>query len=341
MIQRLAVLGVAGVLLWCQAGCAPAPGTPLARRGDEIIVCGRLFHTGAPVVTWLDPGGYDAYRTDLKFPPAASSGRPSDSRPASGPAPRITYGQWRFPLPDDLADQIKARSWKLEELQQVVDQFVIHYDACGTSRECFRVLHDLRELSVQFMLDLDGTIYQTLDLKERAWHANEANSRCVGVEIAHIGAYPDMKVLDRWYQPDARSLLRIVLPESFGDGGIRTPGFVGRPARPGVFRGRIQGRELLQYDYTREQYESLIKLTAALCRVFPKLRCDVPRHADGTLIDRVLSREESAAYRGLLGHWHVYPLKVDPGPAFDWERVINGARRYLGQTPEPVRLAGS
>jgi len=37
--------------------------------------------------------------------------------------------------------------------------------------QCFKVLHDHRDLSVHFMLDLDGTIYQTLDLKERAWHA--------------------------------------------------------------------------------------------------------------------------------------------------------------------------
>ena len=40
------------------------------------------------------------------------------------------------------------------------------------------------------MLDLDGTIYQTLDLKERAWHATTSNSRSVGIEIANIGAYP-------------------------------------------------------------------------------------------------------------------------------------------------------
>ena len=46
-----------------------APGTPLPRAGDEIMVCGRLFHTGAPVVLWTDPGGYDAYRTDRRFAP--------------------------------------------------------------------------------------------------------------------------------------------------------------------------------------------------------------------------------------------------------------------------------
>ena len=43
------------------------PGTPLKRSGDEIVVCGQLFHTGAPVVLWMDPGGYDAYRTERRF----------------------------------------------------------------------------------------------------------------------------------------------------------------------------------------------------------------------------------------------------------------------------------
>ena len=40
-------------------------------------------------------------------------------------------------------------------------------DVEGYSKGTFRVLHDMRGLSVHFMLDLDGTIYQTLDLKVR------------------------------------------------------------------------------------------------------------------------------------------------------------------------------
>src|ERR1043165_2164691 len=100
-------------------------------------------------------------------------------------------------------------------------QFVIHYDAAGTSRQCFKVLHDLRDLSVHFMLDLDGTIYQTLDAKERAWHATSSNSRSVGIEIASPGAYPvnSTRALDGWYsREDGR--VRINIPRQLGDGGI-------------------------------------------------------------------------------------------------------------------------
>ena len=31
-----------------------------------------------------------------------------------------------------------------------------------------------------------------------------------------------------------------------------------------------------------------------------------------------------------MAHWHVIKSKIDPGPAFDWDRVITGARRQLG-----------
>ena len=41
---------------------------------------------------------------------------------------------------------------------------------------------------MHFLLDLDGTIYQTLDLKERALHVGASNTRSVGVEIANLGA---------------------------------------------------------------------------------------------------------------------------------------------------------
>ena len=40
------------------------------------------------------------------------------------------------------------------------------------------------------VLDVDGTIYQTLDVRETCWHATKANPRSIGVEIAQIGAWP-------------------------------------------------------------------------------------------------------------------------------------------------------
>ena len=99
-----------------------------------------------------------------------------------------------------------------------------------------------------------------------------------------------------------------------------------RPACNEPVCGTVQGRELCQYDFTEEQYRSLIKLTTALCRVFPKITCDYPRDENDQLRTTALSREEFDAYQGLLGHWHITPRKVDPGPAFDWDRLIREAK---------------
>jgi N-acetyl-anhydromuramyl-L-alanine amidase AmpD len=213
----------------------------------------------------------------------------------------------------------------------VVDQFVIHYDVCGISRKCFQVLQDSRGLSVHFMLDIDGTIYQTLDLKERAWHATRSNSRSVGIEIASIGAYPrnKMSVLDQWYETDSDGTIRLRPPRRIGHLGLRTQRFEGRPERQELIVGTIQGIELIQYDFTPQQYDSLIKLTATLCRVFPRLHCTYPRNGDSQLIPHQLSDAQWKNFHGLLAHYHIQKNKTDPGPAFNWEKVIDGAAQLL------------
>jgi N-acetyl-anhydromuramyl-L-alanine amidase AmpD len=172
------------------------------------------------------------------------------------------------------------------------------------------------------MLDLDGTVYQTLDLQERARQATIANDRSIGVEIAHMGAYPEPDDLARWYVPEETGGVRLQLPDSGEPSGIHTPAFVARPARPGLFEGTINGRRLWQYDFTEEQYNALTKLARTLQVALPRIAPTVPRSPDGRVLDRALTREEFAVYSGLLGHWHVQTNKSDPGPAFDWERVL-------------------
>lgn len=379
-------LGALVIVAALLSGCV-RPGAENPRRGDEIMVCGRLFHTGAPVVLWTDPGGYDAYRTERRFVPwkDAAWSPPGEQGAGRSPETPNRYGT-RFakelndhsagPLSLDEFERIRGGGWDLPTLQRTVDQFVIHYDVCGTSRQCFRVLHDVRGLSIHFMLDIDGTIYQTLDLKERAWHATTSNDRAIGIEIANIGAYPVPResrlaardsdgdstnlpqggsgreaagggsgsapsssasssfplppILQRWYTLDHCGA-RITLPDTMGDGGVRTPDFVGYSARPDPVIGTIQGTELVQFDLTPEQYDSLTKLTAALCAIFPNMPCDYPRNAEGKLLTDVLPPDQLASYRGLIGHYHIQKNKIDPGPAFDWDRVVNGARKRLGQ----------
>ena len=292
----------------------------------------------------MDPGGYDAYRIERRFAPLdQSSWETSHVAVAELKTPNRYSLRKASMLTDKQLEQVRGGGWDLPLLQQVVDQFVIHFDVAGTSRQCFKVLHDVRDLSVHFMLDLDGTIYQTLDAKERAWHATSSNTRSVGIEIANIGAYasPDAEPLRQWYEHGDAGEIRIKIPKALGEGGIRTPNFVGHPARPELVRGEIQGQQLVQYDFTPEQYRALTHLTAALCKVFPKLRCDYPRAANGELIRAKLPNDQLDNYSGVLGHFHVQTNKTDPGPAFQWNLVINGARELLGIAPSKTPEHGA
>lgn len=331
---------LATLLMLVLTGCATRPGTELHRSGDEIVVAGRLFHTGTPVVLWTDPGGYDAYRTERRFVPFEEAGWEKTKDSIAEPSrynlryQRKTADNY---TPEQL-EQIRGGGWDLELLRSKVDQFVIHYDVCGTSRTCFRVLHDMRGLSIHFMLDIDGTIYQTLDLKERAWHATVSNDRSIGIEIANMGAYPEGKTqtLDEWYKPDltpsgAVKAARITLPSRFGNGGIRTPNFTGFSARPLPVTGQIQGQTLVQYDLTPQQYAALVKLTAALCRVFPQIEPKYPTDESGALIPHQLSTDAWKNFKGVLGHYHIQDDKTDPGPAFNWPDYMKKVRAELAR----------
>lgn len=288
-------------LVLALAGCRsvqPGPTViPALAARDEIVVAGRRFHTGTRVVTWQEAGGYNGYADPGSFARRSVAGK------SGGPG--------------------------LDALRGLIDQFVLHYDACGLSKVCFNVLRQ-RHLSVHFLLDVDGTVYQTIDLREKAEHATIANDRSIGIEIANVGAYPpaDHGRLDEWYRREA-SGVRLVVPARIRDPGILTRNFSGRPARPALVRGRIQGGELVQYDLTPEQYAALARLTAALCRVFPKLECEYPHDAAGRLRTAKLADAELARYHGVLGHYHIQQNKIDPGPAIQWRRLIDDARREL------------
>lgn len=316
----------------CAGQPTPQPGRPLTRTGDEIMVAGQLIHTGAPVVLWLDPDGYDAYRVDRRFVPQDQAGWDASRQTLDSPN---RYG-WRAPIEPVPADQPRE-PWTLDALRQRVDQIVVHYDAAGSSTRCFEILHDRRGLSTHFMIDLDGTIYQTLDVTERAWHATIANDRSIGIEIANIGAYSPSNagVLDRWYGPGPDGSVRVVGPGAVRS--QRTAGFIARPARPGLIVGTVQGQSLSQFDYTAEQYESLEHLIAALCLTLPGIRCDAPRDARGDIVDHVLSERDFADFSGVLGHLHVQANKVDPGPAFQWDRVLTRARQLMDHSAESSR----
>ena len=314
-------------LLVLTGGCrAPRPVEPAGPPpAGELIVAGRRFPVAAPVVHWFDEPYYSAYSTEPRFDTGASG--------ATGPE-GLRYRPGRDMGDPQLAARMAQYGPTLEGTRRIVRGLVVHYDVSGTSRQCFRVLQDQRGLSVHFLCDVDGTLYQTLDLADQAWHAAAANPWTVGVEVAHIGAYPpgETAALERWYTEDEEGPL-IRIPAELGDGGVRTPGFVGRPARPDRVTGEVHGATYVQPDFTDEQYDSLAALAAALHEALPRIVLEAPRDAAGVVRTDALSEAELAAYQGLLGHSHVTARKRDPGPAFDWERVLAEARALAASDP--------
>lgn len=321
--------------------------------GDEIVICGKRVHTGAPVVLWIDPPHYDATSESPRFSAASDDEKkPKGLRYQPGRVQKIPNPKFVAPPEDGMPDE-RSDLEKLETLNEsvvprecrdpklaadAIDQFVLHFDVCGLSRTCFRVLQDERGLSVHFMVDIDGTIYQTIDVRDTTWHATKANPRSVGVEIANMGAYPVGRAspLDDWYARDARGTY-IKIPERIQETGLRTLGYVGRPARDQRVRGVIQGDDLEQYDFTPEQYKSLVKLAAALCRELPKIRPDAPRDERGVVVNHVLSDEEWQNFHGILGHYHVQKNKNDPGPAFDWEPFLADVKKRMAELELPPK----
>jgi len=65
--------------------------------------------------------------------------------------------------------------------------------------------------------------------------------------------------------------------------------------------------------------------------VLPRIRLQAPRRADGAVVNRALDREDLRAFDGVVGHFHVQTNKQDPGPAFQWDRVLDEARRLRGR----------
>lgn len=192
----------------------------------------------------------------------------------------------RFFGGDSLRDQITGRSGSRKA---TVDQVLLHHDGTRDSLICYRVLVD-RGLSTHLMIDGTGIVYQPLDLQYTAWHAAGRNEPSVGID------------LNNPIRPDR----------------VRNPGV------RGVYRGRINGTMVASLGYTDAQYDALIAVLKGLGQIFPKLaNLEAPVGEDGLVVRNKLVND---GFAGLVGHWHVSATKWDPGPGFDWERVLIGVR---------------
>jgi N-acetyl-anhydromuramyl-L-alanine amidase AmpD len=256
----------------------------------SIIVCGQRFDVGRPVITFAEDASISAYT-----PRCVTRAAVLPSQPAQG----VGVSELRY-----RTRRLIGGDRSLARLQQVVRQFVVHHDGMGSSRDCFRVLHDERGLSVHFLIDNNGDIYQTLDLVDCAFQAAGVNEISIGVELCNRG---DALLYPAFYHGGERDRVTCT----------------------------INGHQFLAYDYTRAQLESMTALGRALARIFPSLPQTYPQSGGGEPSWTTLAGDPRE-YTGYLGHFHVTDRKWDPGP-FDFKQFIHAIRGRVFYPAVPGR----
>jgi N-acetyl-anhydromuramyl-L-alanine amidase AmpD/murein DD-endopeptidase MepM/ murein hydrolase activator NlpD len=270
---------------------------PTAPPSNKIIVADHEFDIDWPTYTFKDEDpGYNAYvQGCTKHANGACGPGGMPREPAKGIQKLTRYRPRR----------LSERS--LAAAQAVVKQFVIHLDGCAGSEMCFDVLHNERGLSCHFIIDNDGTIYQTLDLADCAYHACGLNETSIGVEFCNRG---DAKRFPDFYEKR------------------------GEAAERPVVMCEVNREKYAAFEFTPRQYEGMQHLVKVLAVALPNIKQEYPTDASGNFLWNVIYEDKEdpgnlilrEKFAGYLGHFHVTNQKWDPGP-FDFNKLFGKAAR--------------
>lgn len=266
----------------------------MRRASGNLIIAGQYFKVDAPVINFREPPYWDATR-EFCMPTA------TDPNPRCKPG-GIPYGDLPRPYSKRYSTRPMLRRYganpPLEAVKAVIRQFVVHHDGCNSADMCFAVLQNERGLSCHFLIDNDGTIYQTIDLALMAYHAAEWNTSSIGVELCNRG---DAKSNPNHYQSGKYGPKRNVKP------------------------CRINGHTYLAFEYTEAQRDAFIRLGRALQRLLPNLPAEFPQSSPGVQNEDTLPPSASFRFSGYIGHYHLTRQKWDPGP-FDFKDFCSKLR---------------
>jgi N-acetylmuramoyl-L-alanine amidase len=260
--------------------------TTIRKPSGNLIIAGQTFHIDAPVINFREPPFWDATREYCL---------PTETDPAPPCKGGVPYGKLPTPYTRRYSTRPMLRRYgtnpPLDAVKAVIKQFVVHHDGCSSADMCFAVLQNERGLSCHFLIDNDGTIYQTIDLSLMAYHAAEWNVSSIGVEFCNRG---DAKKEPNYYSSGRAGPKRDVKP------------------------CKINGHTILAFDYTPKQYDAFIKLARALQRLLPNLPAEFPQSSAGVQSWDTMPMGASFAFSGYIGHYHLTNQKWDPGP-FDFK----------------------
>lgn len=280
----------------------------------SLIIAGREVHDFGPIFkNWTETGW------DATAEMCVQSSQPCTGFGAYSPEAK-NKGARRYAFRPSLRREKDPKHPPLEAVQKVIKKFVLHHDGVDSARTCWNVLHNERGLSCHFLIDNDGTIYQTLDLAFMGFHAAKYNLDSIGVEFCNRG---DAK---KDYQYYARR------------GQKRTTKLC-----------KINNYTYDAWDFTPEQYASMQELAAVLVRALPELPLEYPTEPGSSKptwdtmgpVDALGDSYPAMDYHGYIAHYHLTRRKWDPGP-FNFQEFIDklrGQRSFPlwrpGTTPKP------
>ncbi len=172
---------------------------------------------------------------------------------------------------------LKASNFRKSDGLRNPTLFVTHWDVTLSAHHCARIL-EKRKLSVHFLIDNDGTIFQMADTNDVCFHASNANGRSIGVEISN--AY-DLKWQD-WY-----------VRKGFGE-------------RPIIHNAECHNSRLKPF---LGFYDVQLKALTALYQAINK-GCSIPLVAPNnkTTVDPSVV---DGSFKGFCSHYHLTKRKID------------------------------
>ena len=172
-------------------------------------------------------------------------------------------------------------------------QFVNHWDATLSSQACARIINK-RGLSMHFLIDNDGTIYQMLDMQHVAWQAGAKSWNTAGIGVEISNAY--YLKYQNWYEKH---------------------GFGKRPVVISELNNRALGPHL---DFYPIQLQALAALWAAV-------HDSVGINLDVCKTKGVDEDCRQLNYNGFINHYNLTANKIDCA-SLDMQKVLEEAETF-------------
>jgi N-acetylmuramoyl-L-alanine amidase len=225
----------------------------------------------------------------------------------------LTPGDFKIKGSNDtvtIVDCLRENNAKAHYYQEQTEKrkIIVHYTMGYLKGEVATLT--TQHVSVPFLIARNGKIYNLFASKYWSYHlgrgtvgGNTAMSKeCIGIELSNIG--PLRKIGNNLVTDYSDTDVYCTLDETQHYTKLAT---------------KYRGFEYYA-KFTENQYASLIQLLRFLCGKY-----DLPKTFLG-VADRykLLSESSFVGFKGIASHVNCRLDKTDIGPAFDWDKVING-----------------